>query len=1068
MKNKIIAASILLVAGMLFMASNPGIAGYNAAPGQNANACASSGCHTGNALNSGGGSVTITDNIPATGYIPGATYQVSVTVAKTGVGKFGFGFEAVTIANNSNAGSLQVTNSSLTRTLSSTRVNMTHLTNSGLGTSAKTFSFNWIAPAVPNGSVTFYAAGNAANGNNSDTGDFIYTTTRTFGPAPLVTGSINTNPLCGNSSGIAIPYTAGGTYVAGNIFTAQLSDALGSFANPTALGSVTATASGTITTTVPLPNIAGSAYRIRVVSSAPTYTAPDNGTNLSIQAAPSAANAGVNQSVCGTSATMAANAPAVGTGSWTVISGSATFASAANPSTAVSGLTAGTNVLRWTITNGTCAGSVSDVTITAALPPSTASAGINQTICAGTAVMNANTPVNGNGTWSIVSGSATIVNPSSATTAISNVSTGTTVLMWTINNGVCAASTSTMALVYTGSITVANAGADQTVCATSATLNANTAVNGAGTWSLISGSGTFGSAGNPSTTLTGLGAGNNVFRWIISNGACNPSTDDVVIRSVTISPAQTITSFTTCGTNAVLTATAPVNGTGAWSVLTGSASLSNASSTSCTAVGLSAGPNAFLWTVSNAPCVSNTATVNVVQSGTITDADAGTDQSICGYTTNMNAQPVYFGTSNWSVLSGSGIFASANSPNTAVTGLAQGTNVFRITITNGTCTPVFDDIIVNTTTISTANAGANQVICSSITTLVASTPLFGTGTWSLQSGAGSIFSPSSAVTPVIALGNGINVFRYTITNAPCPNSVSDMTVSNCVNNGITTGTISGSPFCSNSSYAVQVNFNSTGVFPGYFSAQLSDASGNFNNAVTIGSGTASPIYATIPPTTPAGTGYRIRVVNSQPSTVGNNNGSDLSINTCAIDYVVLDTVASGPYCDYTSYDVSVSFVTGGDAPPPYKIQLSNVNGSFISPLTIGYGYSSPIIATIPFGVPASTNYRVRVQSANLNVASNDSPKPLVINVCLEAGITTTGYGASLRFFPTQLENELHVSGAEGQPLHLKLTDITGRLIIEKHFDSNIGTLDVSNLNSQLYFVNLQSGSQSINGIVTKK
>ena len=43
----------------------------------------------------------------------------------------------------------------------------------------RTWMFKWIAPSTNVGPVSFYAAGNGANGNNETTGDFIYTTSAT-------------------------------------------------------------------------------------------------------------------------------------------------------------------------------------------------------------------------------------------------------------------------------------------------------------------------------------------------------------------------------------------------------------------------------------------------------------------------------------------------------------------------------------------------------------------------------------------------------------------------------------------------------------------------------------------------------------------------------------------------------------------------------------------------------------------------------------------------------------------------------------------------------------------------
>jgi hypothetical protein len=72
----------------------------------------------------------------------------------------------------------------------------------------------------------------------------------------------------------SVPFTAVGTFNAGNIFTAQLSNSSGSFSSPTTLGTLTSTSSGNINATIPNSIALGSGYKIRVISSNPA--ASDN------------------------------------------------------------------------------------------------------------------------------------------------------------------------------------------------------------------------------------------------------------------------------------------------------------------------------------------------------------------------------------------------------------------------------------------------------------------------------------------------------------------------------------------------------------------------------------------------------------------------------------------------------------------------------------------------------------------------------------------------------------------------------------------------------------------------
>jgi gliding motility-associated-like protein len=104
----------------------------------------------------------------------------------------------------------------------------------------------------------------------------------------LLLGLTNTTPALNDCAGKAInvTYTALGPFLAGNTFTAQLSDAAGSFASAVNIGSVTSTTSGTISATIPANTPGGTGYRIRVVSSTPVLFGTDNGSNLTVSPNP--------------------------------------------------------------------------------------------------------------------------------------------------------------------------------------------------------------------------------------------------------------------------------------------------------------------------------------------------------------------------------------------------------------------------------------------------------------------------------------------------------------------------------------------------------------------------------------------------------------------------------------------------------------------------------------------------------------------------------------------------------------------------------------------------------------
>lgn len=84
------------------------------------------------------------------------------------------------------------------------------------------------------------------------------------------------------NASVNVPFTITGTYNAGNIFTAQLSDATGSFATPVNIGTLSGTSAGTINAAIPSTTPSGSGYRIRVIASNPIVNGADNGANITI------------------------------------------------------------------------------------------------------------------------------------------------------------------------------------------------------------------------------------------------------------------------------------------------------------------------------------------------------------------------------------------------------------------------------------------------------------------------------------------------------------------------------------------------------------------------------------------------------------------------------------------------------------------------------------------------------------------------------------------------------------------------------------------------------------------
>lgn len=104
-------------------------------------------------------------------------------------------------------------------------------------------------------------------------------------PASISTSTIAPLAYCQGAT-LSVPFTATGTFNAGNVFTAELSDATGGFTAPVAIGTLSATASGTIACTLPALTPVGTGYRVRVVSSDPVTIGTANTADITVSAAP--------------------------------------------------------------------------------------------------------------------------------------------------------------------------------------------------------------------------------------------------------------------------------------------------------------------------------------------------------------------------------------------------------------------------------------------------------------------------------------------------------------------------------------------------------------------------------------------------------------------------------------------------------------------------------------------------------------------------------------------------------------------------------------------------------------
>jgi len=143
-----------------------GNAGFSGGRFENGRTCATAGCHNGNATATTG---LISTNIDSNGYVPGQSYQITVTANKNGMAKAGFQL-SVQDLSGSFAGTLQSSNNEM-------QVNGGYITHTSMGTActggSRSWTIDWTAPAAGSGDVEISVAENLSNNDGTSSGDQI-------------------------------------------------------------------------------------------------------------------------------------------------------------------------------------------------------------------------------------------------------------------------------------------------------------------------------------------------------------------------------------------------------------------------------------------------------------------------------------------------------------------------------------------------------------------------------------------------------------------------------------------------------------------------------------------------------------------------------------------------------------------------------------------------------------------------------------------------------------------------------------------------------------------------------
>lgn len=227
-------------------------------------------------------------------------------------------------------------------------------------------------------------------------------------------------------------------------------------------------------------------------------------------------------------------------------------------------------------------------------------------------IVSADAITSGSGLWTLVSGQGTFNNQFANSTGLNNIGVGENVYQWTVSTASCG--TLFDQIVVVNSLLDLPASTQDTIFAcmdASVSLEANTPLYGIGAWT-TNGTGIIDDAQSSNTTSS-TSNGWQEFVWTISNGAC-PSTSDTLrvfaMQQPTINQNDTLV----CLENDLITLSgnSPSLGqTSYWSVISGSATLSNSASTSTDAFDFGLGNTMILYSINNTVCGTISDTIRV-------------------------------------------------------------------------------------------------------------------------------------------------------------------------------------------------------------------------------------------------------------------------------------------------------------------------------------------------------------------------------------------------------------------------------------------------------------------------
>jgi len=761
--------------------------------------------------------------------------------------------------------------------------------------------------------------------------------------AGTITGS---STVCKGGTDTLKDATSGGVWSSSNTGIATISSG----------GVVTGVATGSDTVKYSVSSSCGSAVAMSVI----TVTAPSVGTITG------------TTTLCKSSTDTLKDATSGG--AWSSSNSSIATVSGG----VVTGISAGTDTIKYTVSNS-CGSAVANAVVTVnAAPTSAGTITGSATVCAGKT--DTLKDATSGGAWSSNNAGIATVSGGIAT----GVSAGTDTIKYTVSNS-CGSSVSRFVITVGATPSAGSITGSTTVCK-GKTDTLKDATSG-GVWS----SSNTGIATVSSGVVTGVSAGTDTIKYTVSN-SCGSTVANAAI-TVGAPFAGTITGSATLCKSSTDTLKDATSG-GVWS--SNNASIATVSSIGVV-TGVSGGTDTIKYTVNNS-CGSATASaVLTVSALSVSAGKIAGATTLCAGKTDTLKDTSAGGT--WSS-SNTGIATVSSG---IVTGISAGMDTIKYSVSNSCGTSVARFVI----TVSAPNAGTimgSATVCTgSMDSLTSTVP---GGTWVSGSTYYATISTAGVVTGVNA---GSSVIKYTVSNS-CGSGTSSLTV--IVNTAPYAGTITGSATVCVGSTDTLKDASSGGIW----------SSGNASIATISSAGTVTGVSSGIDTikytlSNSCGTGVAKAAITVSSPSAGTITGKT-SVCKGAMD-TLKDATTGGTWSSTNTSiaTVSGSIVTGVSAgTDTIKYSITNSCGSAVSRFlitvtapnagtitgsaTVCTGATDSLAATVSGGTWTSVStYYATISAAGVVTGVNAGSSVIEYTVSNSCGSASTSLTVKVNTLP---------------------------------------------------------------------